>query len=92
MTAIDLSSPEAVAVQADAADLDVTLHLCACPEPAVVDRVCATCGRANLAALLAWRATWCACPEPDNDVHGLTVRTCRRCGGPVREALLAPPA
>lgn len=73
--------------------VDATWHLCACPSPVVPDRVCALCGRPNLAAMLTHR--WCDCPVPDNQLAGaasitgpILLRECRACGNNVRAVVL----
>lgn len=57
------------------------VEMCPCEEPDVHDRTCHTCGRLNLAALMAWR--FCDCQLPDLWIHGLRARNCQRCGNPV---------
>lgn len=64
------------------------VKFCACTDPQVVDRLCTTCQRPNLVALLAWE--WCSCETPDLEVHGLRARTCGLCGNPPRAELLNP--
>jgi hypothetical protein len=52
---------------------------CGCSTPDVVDRVCRACGHPNLVALLSWSVDGCQCPEPDNRVGPIVLRSCRRC-------------